>query len=87
MPHNPLSWKRHRCTALWNDGFGDGKAGGFQLLAEFGLNFVDIFRAVLVGEARTFLERSEPVAFCRAALLVQGEKFLMEILQWTPVGY
>ena len=56
MPHNPLSWKRHRCAALGDERFGGGEAGGFQFLAEFGLDFVDIFRAVLVGETRALLE-------------------------------
>lgn len=86
MPHNPLSWKRHRCAALGDERFGGGEAGGFQLLAEFRLDFVDIFRAVLVGETRALLERREPIAFCGAGLLVQSKKLPMEILRGTSAG-
>lgn len=79
MPHNPLSWKRHRCAALGDERFGGGEAGGFQLLAEFGLDLIGVLRAVLISEARTFLKGCKPVAMRRVFRTVKRKKLRVEV--------
>ena len=49
-PPDSRDWERGRCAALGDEGFGVGEAGGLQFLAKFGLDFVDVLGAVLVGE-------------------------------------
>lgn len=81
MPHNPLSWKRHRCAALGDERFGGGEAGGFQLLAEFGLDLIGVLRAVLISEARTFLKGCKPVAMRRVFRTVKRKKLRVEVFR------